>query len=194
MDRFRDFSRRSLCSPCGSCTLCRIKHLPDAFVEPWGPNLLESPKKNRPRWAGCFCGVPKGIRTPVAAVKGQCPRPTRRWGRVEPSVLNQHQTVLQIIRYKFAQITTLLLSPLGFEVMALLRKVLNSRRIGGARRDRTADLYNAIVALSQLSYGPSTPETRGARNLRILEGGVKLHYAIFSSTPYALLCQSGHRK
>ncbi len=27
--------------------------------------------------------------------------------------------------------------------------------IGGARRDRTADLYNAIVALSQLSYGPT---------------------------------------
>ena len=26
--------------------------------------------------------------------------------------------------------------------------------IGGARRDRTADLYNAIVALSQLSYSP----------------------------------------
>lgn len=26
--------------------------------------------------------------------------------------------------------------------------------LGGARRDRTADLYNAIVALSQLSYGP----------------------------------------
>ena len=26
--------------------------------------------------------------------------------------------------------------------------------IGGARRDRTDDLYNAIVALSQLSYGP----------------------------------------
>ena len=25
---------------------------------------------------------------------------------------------------------------------------------GGARRDRTVDLYNAIVALSQLSYGP----------------------------------------
>ena len=30
------------------------------------------------------------------------------------------------------------------------REVVN----GGARRDRTADLYNAIVALSQLSYGP----------------------------------------
>lgn len=26
--------------------------------------------------------------------------------------------------------------------------------VGGAERDRTADLYNAIVALSQLSYGP----------------------------------------
>jgi hypothetical protein len=25
---------------------------------------------------------------------------------------------------------------------------------GGANRDRTGDLYNAIVALSQLSYGP----------------------------------------
>src|SRR5690348_6731069 len=29
-------------------------------------------------------------------------------------------------------------------------------RFGGARRDRTVDLYNAIVALSQLSYGPET--------------------------------------
>ena len=28
------------------------------------------------------------------------------------------------------------------------------RFFGGAKRDRTADLYNAIVALSQLSYGP----------------------------------------
>ena len=28
--------------------------------------------------------------------------------------------------------------------------------VGGARRDRTDDLYNAIVALSQLSYGPIT--------------------------------------
>src|SRR3546814_5274250 len=27
--------------------------------------------------------------------------------------------------------------------------------IGGASRDRTGDLYNAIVALSQLSYGPT---------------------------------------
>ena len=27
--------------------------------------------------------------------------------------------------------------------------------VGGANRDRTGDLYNAIVALSQLSYGPA---------------------------------------
>ena len=36
---------------------------------------------------------------------------------------------------------------------------LTGSRDGGARRDRTADLYNAIVALSQLSYGP-TPGRR----------------------------------
>ena len=30
-----------------------------------------------------------------------------------------------------------------------------AKKRGGARRDRTADLYNAIVALSQLSYGPT---------------------------------------
>src|SRR6476659_1230162 len=29
-----------------------------------------------------------------------------------------------------------------------------SLKSGGAERDRTADLYNAIVALSQLSYSP----------------------------------------
>ena len=32
---------------------------------------------------------------------------------------------------------------------------------GGASRDRTDDLYNAIVALSQLSYGPG--EARESR-------------------------------
>ena len=31
---------------------------------------------------GVQAGIPKGIRTPVAAVKGRCPRPTRRWGRL----------------------------------------------------------------------------------------------------------------
>ena len=31
-------------------------------------------------------------------------------------------------------------------------------KLGGARRDRTADLVNAIHALSQLSYGPGQSE------------------------------------
>ena len=35
---------------------------------------------------------------------------------------------------------------------------------GGARRDRTVDLYTASVALSQLSYSPSDLE--GARKIR----------------------------
>ena len=34
---------------------------------------------------------------------------------------------------------------------------------GGARRDRTADLYNAIVALSQLSYSPVRAARSAAR-------------------------------
>ena len=34
-------------------------------------------------------------------------------------------------------------------------KFSESWKVGGANRDRTDDLYNAIVALSQLSYGPN---------------------------------------
>ena len=33
---------------------------------------------------------------------------------------------------------------------------------GGAKRDRTADLLNAIQALSQLSYSPELPPAVGA--------------------------------
>jgi hypothetical protein len=37
----------------------------------------------------------------------------------------------------------------------LLKKIFKKQQFnGGARRDRTADLLNAIQALSQLSYGP----------------------------------------
>ena len=32
--------------------------------------------------------------------------------------------------------------------------LMSLKKIGGAGRNRTDDLYNAIVALSQLSYGP----------------------------------------
>ena len=38
--------------------------------------------------------------------------------------------------------------------------------IGGANRDRTGDLYNAIVALSQLSYGPIADAPREIRKAR----------------------------
>ena len=67
-------------------------------------------------------GVPTGIRTPVAAVKGRCPRPLDD------------------------------------------RDGMHKISFGGAKQDRTADLYNAIVALYQLSYGPILCE----RNIRMI--------------------------
>ena len=82
-------------------------------------------KFNRP--AGRTIGVPRGSRTPVAAVKGRCPGPLDD----------------------------------GDEFSYAGRRILHGPAAvcsGGARRDRTADLYNAIVALSQLSYGPKRRE------------------------------------
>ena len=38
-------------------------------------------------------------------------------------------------------------------------KSFDFRMFGGDKRDRTADLLNAIQALSQLSYTPMLPET-----------------------------------
>ncbi len=40
--------------------------------------------------------------------------------------------------------------------------VQNHLKNGGAKQDRTADLYNAIVALYQLSYGPDSAQMLGA--------------------------------
>ena len=40
--------------------------------------------------------------------------------------------------------------------VSLARRRLPMEQVGGANRDRTDDLYNAIVALSQLSYGPTS--------------------------------------
>src|ERR1700721_1203907 len=45
---------------------------------------------------------------------------------------------------------------------------------GGARRNRTDDLFNAIEALSQLSYGPDLQKRRapmGAKRALLSEGG-----------------------
>ena len=44
--------------------------------------------------------------------------------------------------------------------------------VGGASRDRTGDLYNAIVALSQLSYGP----TAGRRGRLRADSGFVKHF------------------
>tara|TARA_B100000482_G_scaffold187039_1_gene165295 strand:+ start:332 stop:484 length:153 start_codon:yes stop_codon:yes gene_type:complete len=38
--------------------------------------------------------------------------------------------------------------------ISLLKQILEELKNGGARRDRTADLNTASVALSQLSYSP----------------------------------------
>ncbi len=73
-------------------------------------------------------GVPKGIRTPVTAVKGRCPGP-----------LDDGDT-----------------------------RTMFREEIGGARRDRTADLLHAMQALSQLSYSPTERGTIGS-----LAGAVK---------------------
>ncbi len=63
------------------------------------------------------------------------------------------------ITYKNAHKKTGRITP-GFQYRA---------KDGGAKRDRTVDLYAASVALSQLSYGPLTFKT--AR----LEGGAFRH-------------------
>ena len=69
-------------------------------------------------------GIPKGIRTPVTAVKGRCPRPLDDRDAKE---------TFQIV----------------------LPDESSNDNIGGAMRDRTADLFAASEALSQLSYSPA---------------------------------------
>ena len=80
-------------------------------------------------------GVPTGIRTPVIAVKGRCPRP-----------LDDGDFKTQKLFIKTA-------------FHALLTKpeelVNRAKSGGGGKRDRTADLLHAMQALSQLSYTPT---------------------------------------
>ncbi len=85
---------------------------------------LAAPLK-KPAEAGIFNGVPKGIRTPVAGVKGRSPRPLDDGD-------NKRARIVPDVRIRSTCVAS-----------------------GGARRDRTADLYTASVALSQLSYSPS---------------------------------------
>ncbi len=46
-------------------------------------------------------------------------------------------------------------------IEAKVRSAVNSWKPGGANRDRTGDLLLAKQALSQLSYGPGTPQLTG---------------------------------
>ncbi len=48
-----------------------------------------------------------------------------------------------------------------FEVFVLPSR--EAAKVGGARRNRTADLLNAIQALSQLSYGPIRESDRSSQ-------------------------------
>ncbi len=45
--------------------------------------------------------------------------------------------------------------------------------LGGARRDRTADLLHAMQALSQLSYGPTEPRTLSGTHAGVKQGGMR---------------------
>ena len=61
----------------------------------------------------------------------------------------------------------------------------DDEELGGARRDRTADLLHAMQALSQLSYSP----TREARNVlegfRAVKKTSRAHTGLESNDPFA---------
>ena len=61
------------------------------------------------------------------------------------------------------------------------------QEVGGAKRDRTADLYNAIVALSQLSYSPPISPGNLQRSLlsRAVPEAAGLRQALCLSQPMA---------
>ena len=62
---------------CGVLICCHANQS-NRFISPVEITNKKTPAAGA---AGVFLfGIPKGIRTPVAAVKGRCPRPTRRWG------------------------------------------------------------------------------------------------------------------
>ena len=103
-------------------------------------------------------GVPKGIRTLVTAVKGQCPRPLDD-GDLEliyyntTLLLTPNNGVPKGIRTPVTAVKGQCPRPLddGDLYLTPPKTVVND---GGARRDRTADLLHAMQALSQLSYNP----------------------------------------
>jgi hypothetical protein len=55
---------------------------------------------------------------------------------------------------------------LGLPALAVRARERHVATVGGARRDRTADLVNAIHALSQLSYGPEPSLPTSSEHLK----------------------------
>jgi hypothetical protein len=100
----------------------RPNRLSCRFVEPYGFSSSYTFQKPLTRVLKC---VPNGIRTRVAAVKGQCPRPLDDGDK---QCLHTDQSNMRSFALCVNNI--------------------------GARRDRTADLLHAMQALSQLSYSP----------------------------------------
>ena len=96
--------------------------------------------------ANAGVGVPRGNRTPVAAVKGRCPGPLDDGDGCGCACDGPGA------------------GGAG-----------SGAEPGGARRDRTADLYNAIVALSQLSYGPGKARILRPRRRPVKAGPAARH-------------------
>lgn len=87
--------------------------------------------------------------------------------------------------------------PLEIRCNRISTKYQGEERFGGARRNRTADLLNAIQALSQLSYGPTEVVarrtlTRAPRRRRKLgKAGSECKRSITPGKPMRE-CRSGH--
>ena len=104
--------------------------------------------KKATRLSGLFdFGVPTGIRTPVTAVKGRCPRPLDDGD--EASTAN-----CLIQRRERLRAPNRLEGFIGVH-RRLFCPALNGF-VGGGNRDRTGDLLHAMQALSQLSYTPTS--------------------------------------
>ncbi len=70
------------------------------------------------------------------------------------------------------------MKPKGHEMTELSQKHRRHQKepgvAGGARRNRTADLFNAIEALSQLSYDPGPPIPAKSAWIGLLSAAVPL--------------------
>ena len=121
-----------------------------------------------------FVGVPTGIRTPVCAVKGRCPRPLDDGDcnrhfllscvRVTPSSSNTKPSGTRVNHSSPVPRPIARVNPTASPATLKTKpnRILMTPSLciatfvrGGGKRDRTADLLHAMQALSQLSYTPN---------------------------------------